>query len=204
MAKRKTTGAADDAQERAARPRTHKPATNLYQIKITLKDLRPAVWRRVLVPDCSLARLHEIIQAAMGWDNDHLYEFEVEGVRYTDPEFMDDLETEDASRSRLSRIVPKEKMKLIYTYDFGDDWRHEVLVEKILPPEEGKGHPVCVAGKRACPPENVGGPWGYVDLIEAFRDPKHERHEEFMEWLSDFDPEAFDLDAVNKDLSRLR
>lgn len=179
-------------------------AGSVYQLKVTLKDIRPPVWRRLLVPECSLAKLHEVIQVAMGWENYHLYDFEAGGKRYTDPRGMDELDMEDAGRARLSQVAPKEKVKLRYTYDFGDNWQHEVLVEKVLPPEEGRTYPVCIAGKRACPPEDVGGPWGYMEFAEAIRDPEHERHEEFLEWRGEFDPEAFDPDAVNKELRRLR
>jgi Plasmid pRiA4b ORF-3-like protein len=181
-----------------------KAVGRVYQLKITLKDIRPPIWRRVLVPDCSLAGLHEVIQAAMGWENSHLYDFEVGGERYTDPRGLADLDMEDASRARLSQVARKEKAKFRYTYDFGDNWQHEVLVEKFLLPEEGQEYPVCVAGKRACPPEDVGGPWGYMEFAEAIRDPEHERHEEFLEWRGEFDPEEFDLDAVNEKLRRLR
>ncbi len=181
-----------------------KAAGKVYQLKITLKDIKPPIWRRVLVPDCSLAKLHEVIQAAMGWENYHLYDFEVGGQHYTDPRGTDDLDMEDASRAKLSQIATREKAKLRYTYDFGDNWQHEVLVEKILASEEGKVYPVCIAGKRACPPEDVGGPWGYMEFAEAIKDPEHERHEEFIEWRGEFDPEAFDLDAVNEGLRRLR
>jgi hypothetical protein len=111
---------------------------------------------------------------------------------------MDDLDMEDASRARLSQVAPREKAKFRYTYDFGDNWQHEVLVEKILPSEEGKTYPVCIAGRRACPPEDVGGPWGYMEFAEAVRDPDHEQLWGFIEWRGKFDPEAFDPDAVNK------
>ncbi len=179
-----------------------KAAGKVYQLKITLKDIKPPVWRRVLVPDCSLAKLHEVIQVAMGWENYHLYDFEVGGERYTDPRGMDDLDMEDASRARLGRVAAREKAKLRYTYDFGDNWQHEVLVEKMLPSEEGKKYPVCIAGKRACPPEDVGGPWGYMEFAEAIRDPKHEQYEELMEWRGEFDPEAFSVEEVNEELRR--
>jgi Plasmid pRiA4b ORF-3-like protein len=117
---------------------------------------------------------------------------------------MGELDTEDASRARLSALVPKEKFKFGYTYDFGDDWKHEVLVEKVLPPEMSRKDSLCVDGKRACPPEDVGGPWGYEEYLEAIRDPSHERHEELLEWGGGFDPEEFDLEGVNKQLRRLR
>jgi hypothetical protein len=191
------------SKERGTTPKS-KTAGSVYQLKVTLKDINPPVWRRLLVPDCSLAELHEVIQLAMGWENYHLYDFEVGGERYTDPRGMDDLDMEDASRAMHGQLAPEAKAKLRYTYDFGDNWRHEVLVEKILPPEEGKAYPVCIDGKRACPPEDVGGPWGYMEFAEALADPEHEQHEEFREWRGEFDPEAFDLDAVNKGLRRLR
>jgi hypothetical protein len=176
----------------------------VYQLKVTLKDIKPPVWRRLLVPDRSLAGLHEVIQAAMGWENYHMYDFEVGGVHYTDPRGMADLDMEDAGRAKLGQVALEGKAKFRYTYDFGDDWRHEVVVEKVLSPEEGRAYPACIDGKRACPPEDVGGPWGYMEFAEAIRDPKHERHEEFLEWRGEFDPEAFDLEAVNKELRRLR
>ena len=201
--------------ERAGKPRraapeagktTTKPRATgtIYQLKITLKDIKPPIWRRLLVPDCSLDGLHEVIQAAMGWENYHLYDFEVGGEHYTDPRGMDDLDMEDASRAKLGQLAPEAKAKLRYTYDFGDNWQHEVLVEKVVSPEEGRTYPACIAGKRACPPEDCGGPWGYMEFAEAIKDPEHERHEEFLEWRGEFDPEAFAVDVVNKNLKRLR
>jgi hypothetical protein len=193
---------------KAGKPKASPKATmatgRVYQLKVTLKDIQPPVWRRLLVPDCSLARLHEVIQAAMGWENYHLYEFEVGGEHFTDPRGMADLDMEDASRAKLSQVAPEGKAKLRYTYDFGDNWQHEVLVEKLVPAEAGQAYPACIDGKRACPPEDVGGPWGYMEFVEAIKDPEHEQHEEFLEWRGEFDPEAFDPDAVNKELKRLR
>ncbi len=182
-----------------------KATGNVYQLKVTLRDIRPPVWRRLLVPDCSLARLHEAIQVAMGWANYHLYSFEVGDESFTDPRGAAELDMEDAGRARLSDIIPKEKAKFGYTYDFGDNWDHEVLVEKVLPPGEGQPYPVCVDGRRACPPEDVGGPWGYAEFLDAIRDPSHEQHEELLEWVGgEFDPESFEPDAVNRDLRRLK
>lgn len=141
----------------------------------------------------------------MGWDNYHLYSFEIGGNSYTDPRAADDLDMENAARTKLSDAVPRENIKFHYVYDFGDDWDHQILVEKILPPEDGQKYPACVKGKRAGPPEDVGGSWGYVEFIEAIQDPKHERHEELLEWVGgEFDPEAFDIDALNADLRQLK
>ena len=178
----------------------------VYQLKIALRNVRPRIWRRVQVRDCTLAELHEIIQVAMGWEFSHLYSFNIGGVDYGDLDMTgDELDMKDARRARLCRLVRGEKFKFRYTYDFGDNWEHEIVVEKILPPEEGKTYPVCVDGKRAGPPEDVGGVWGYMDFIEAIRDPKHPQHRELAEWYeAPFDPEAFDIDELNRRLVRLR
>ena len=173
----------------------------VYPLKITLKDIKPPVWRRVQTKDCTLARLHDIIQAAMGWDGCHLHAFEVGGVQYGEPDPEGMMEVEDEARIKLGRLVDAGHKKLAYAYDFGDNWEHVVLVEKTLEAEAGVRYPVCVAGKRACPPEDCGGPWGYGDFMEAIRDPRHERHGELLEWIGgEFDPEAFDIEAVNAEL----
>ncbi len=195
---------APKAGKTTAKPKATRATGKVYQLKITLKDIKPPVWRRLLVPDCSLEELHEVIQVVMGWENYHLYDFEVGGRHYTDPRGMDDLDMGDAGKVKLSGVAPEGKAKLSYTYDFGDDWRHEVLVEKVVPPEDGQKYPLCIAGKRACPPEDCGGPWGYMEFAEAIKDPRHERHDEFIEWRGEFDPEAFDPEAVDKELRRLR
>ena len=147
--------AVQPARSKAARPTGH-----VYQLKVTLRDIRPPIWRRFLVPDRSLAMLHEAIQVAMGWANYHLYSFEAGDESYTDPKGAAELDMEDAGRARLSDFIPGEKARFGYTYDFGDNWEHEVLVEKVLPPGEGQNYPVCVDGRRSCPPEDVGGAVG--------------------------------------------
>jgi hypothetical protein len=214
MATRKTTGekAASSGKspaKRANHPKTQskagpvKKTDAVYQLKITLQDIRPPIWRRVQVKDCTLAELHEIIQVAMGWDFAHLYSFEVAGVGYGDLGMTgDELDMKDDRRAKLSHLVQGEKFKFHYTYDFGDNWEHEIVVEKLLPPEEGKAYPVCVDGKRASPPEDVGGAWGYMEFIAAMGDPKHPQHDELAEWYEDpFDPELFDIDEVNRELA---
>ena len=211
MAKSKTSseGAVGSGKpaKRSAKPKSRtepvKKTEAAYQFKITLRDVRPPIWRRVQVKDCTLAELHEIIQVAMGWEFSHLYSFEVNGVDYGDLDMTgDELDMKDDRRANLSRLVGGEKFKFRYTYDFGDNWEHDIVVEKILPSEAGKIYPVCVDGKRAGPPEDIGGTWGYMDFIEAMRDPKHPRHDELAEWYEDpFDPEAFDIDEVNRRLA---
>ena len=105
----------------------------------------------------------------------------------------------------MQQVVSRVKDKLIYEYDFGNSWEHELLVEKILPREAGKRYPLCLMGKRACPPEDCGGIWGYASLLETIRDSEHPEHEEMVEWVgSEFDPDGFDLDEINRELQRLK
>ena len=134
----------------------------------------------------------------MGWENYHLYDFEVGGERYTDPRGMADLDMGDASRVKLSRVAPEGEGEVPLHLRLRRQLAARGAGREGLPPEEGQTYPVCIAGKRACPPEDVGGPWGYMEFAEAIRDPEHEQHEEFLEWRGEFDPEAFDPDAVNE------
>lgn len=166
----------------------------VYQLKATIVGTKPAVWRRVVVSEeTTLARLHEILQAAFGWWDCHLHEFEVGKDRYG----IDDGESwgeppKDEGRARLGRLV-QEGSSFVYFYDFGDDWRHKLVVEKVRPAEPGEKVPACVGGRRACPPEDCGGVWGYEEFLAAIADPGHEEHEAKLEWVGrPFDPEAFD------------
>lgn len=177
----------------------------IYQIKVTLEYSKPPIWRRLLVrSDITLADLHRIIQAAMGWADYHLHQFIVGGTYFGEPHPDYGFEMRDERRVKLNQIVTGEKFKFRYEYDFGDSWLHQVLVEKVLPPEPGRFYPVCIKGRRACPPEDVGGIWGYYGFLEAIRDPNHPEHEDYLEWIGgEFDPEAFDLDEVNQALRAL-
>jgi hypothetical protein len=178
-----------------------KAAGQVYQLKITLRDMKPPVWRRVQVKDCTLAKLHGILQTCMGWDRYHLHAFDIGGEQYSEPDPDGMMEAEDERKVKLSQVVAQGYKKFSYTYDFGDNWDHAIQVEKVLDPEPGVRYPCCVAGKRACPPEDCGGPWGYGDFVEAIQNPKHERHEELLEWVGgEFDPEVFDIEAVNEEL----
>lgn len=178
-----------------------------YQFKITLVDVKPAVWRRLIVPaDFTLHDLHQIIQTAMGWSNSHLYCFYKDDIMYSAPYAEDDddwLDNEDVdSRTILLRdIFSTESDKIEYNYDFGDDWEHRVLLEKILPLKEDVFYPVCTDGKMACPPEDCGGTYGYRDLCKVLKNPNHPDYAELIDWLGDvFDPTFFDLDEVNERL----
>ncbi|OIO04644.1 MAG: hypothetical protein AUJ52_14765 [Elusimicrobia bacterium CG1_02_63_36] len=177
-----------------------------FHLKVTLLGSSPPIWRRVLIPgNLTLAKLHDILQRAMGWTNSHLHMFEVGPDRYAepDPEWGD---VGDHHAIRLCDAAPQAGDKFVYIYDIGDGWQHEIEVEEITPTDGSqKIGPVCLAGARACPPEDCGGIGGYAELLEALSDPKHERHEELSEWIGgEFDPEAFDLSEINKALGRRR
>ena len=188
-----------------AKKRIQPDETLLFQFKITLLDIKPAIWRRIQVQDCTLGDLHEYIQAAMGWENCHLHQFEIGRERFGPyspdaPDFGE--EVADENQVLLSELVPTagKKFRFIYEYDFGDGWRHEVLFEGNPPVEKKKEYPVCLDGKRACPPEDVGGPWGYAEFLEALADPNDERHEEFLEWGGRFDANAFDAKKATREM----
>lgn len=177
-------------------------ATKVFQLKISLKGIRPPIWRRVLVRgDTTLDGLHEIVQEAMGWWGHHLYSFDIAGLSYTDSETALDFGDEEAAGVRLDALLRSEGTRFLYTYDFGDNWEHVIEVEKIVDPTPGARYPSCIAGRRACPPEDVGGVWGYEEFLEAIKDPNHEEHAEMLEWVGEgYDPEEFDLDEVDRGL----
>ena len=181
------------------------PPKEIYQIKVTLNGSKPPIWRRILVrSDVTLEHLHYILQAVMGWTNSHLHQFIVGGIYFGEPHPDYGDEMQDERRVRLNQITSREGFKFRYEYDFGDSWLHNLLVEKVLPPEPGQQVPVCIKGKRACPPEDVGGVWGYAEFLEAMRDPEHEDHEMYLEWIGgEFDPEEFDLEETNEILRGL-
>ena len=175
---------------------------SIYQLRIDLSYAKPPIWRRILVEDTILlAELHEIIQIVMGWEEYHLHQFETErGEYYGEPD-IDWRGMRDEINFKLKDIAPAEKDKFTYLYDFGDSWDHQILVEKILPAEKDKKHPICIKGKRACPPEDVGGIGGYYYFLEAISDPKHEAYENYKDWYEgDFDPKEFNLEKINLNL----
>lgn len=173
---------------------------NIYQFKITLTGSKPPIWRRIQVADCTLAQFHEHIQTAMGWTNTHLHDFNIEGLQYSDPDTLDSVDHAcDTAKTNLSQILPEGdgRFAFLYTYDFGDGWEHKIEFEGIKPRDDKKKYPLCVTGKRACPPEDCGGVWGYADLLEALANPKHEDYEAMKEWVGDFfDPAAFDAEET--------
>ena len=181
----------------------------LNQLKITLKWSQPAIWRRVVVrADLKLDRLHDVIQVVMPWTNSHMHQFIVGRTYYgkPDPEFADmGSETLNEKRYAVADLAPAAKKKFIYEYDFGDGWQHVVVVEKVLPPDAGFKHPLCLAGANACPPEDCGGIPGYYNLLETLADPKHPEHGDLKDWIGgEWDAARFDLEDTNKTLKRLK
>ena len=182
---------------------------DIHQLKITLLGINPPIWRRIQVKDCTLDELHEHIQTAMGWGNSHLHHFMFGERLVGDPELMqenfDELGYEDSTATKLSDAVPAraKKFQFRYEYDFGDSWEHEVLVEKTLPADPKTEYPVCIDGKRACPPDDVGGVWGYPGFLEAIRNESDERHEDMLDWIGGaFDPEEFDPAVATKSMRK--
>ena len=185
------------------------PATErLYQFKITLLEVPPPIWRRIQVRNCTLDKLHERIQTAMGWTNSHLYQFKINGERYGDPQRIDvpseDYYCVDATVTKINDILPMsgERFQLDYEYDFGDSWHHEILFEGCLPTSKGIRYPICLEGERACPPEDVGGVGGYAEYLEVLADVNDDRHEEMLRWRGKFDPEKFDAGKATKLMQR--
>jgi hypothetical protein len=178
----------------------------LFQLKVTLRGVsKPPVWRRVLVPvTMTLGELHQVIVRVMGWDGGHLHVFSDGMFKYGTPD--GELGHQDEDDFELDGVLSDPGDRLSYTYDFGDDWEHDIRLEKVLPSDAATAVPTCLAGRGACPPEDCGGVWGYASLKEAIADPVQEEHRELLEWLgledpSDFDPAAFDLDDANARVS---
>lgn len=189
----------------------------IYQLKITLKDIKPPIWRRVLVPqNITFYKLHKIIQAAFGWQDYHLFDFDFGDVAvhipdpdYAPGELHGGIKELNAKRTKIDGLLV-ERRKCIYIYDFGDDWRHEVVLEKILPVEEGKRYPVCIDGARHRPPEDVGGVPGYEEFLSIIRNPRHPEHDDYLVWAEKdtngrkFDPEYFYINEINRALAKIR
>ncbi len=180
----------------------------IYQFKVTLKGIKPPIWRRIQVPATyTFWDLHVAIQDSMGWTDTHLHHFEIlnpatemkEEIGIPDEDTIENIILAGWKKN-ISHYFTSENNKAEYVYDYGDNWEHEVKLEKILPSIDDIQYPICIAGKRECPPEDCGGPWGYEDFLEAIKDPKHERHEELLDWVGgDFDPEYFNKDEIDFD-----
>jgi len=193
---------------------TRKPALRavnspvpVYQLHIELKYLKPAVWRRVLVPaSIKLPKLHVVLLWAMGWDGGHLHEFVFGDTNYgvPDADFPSDPPMLNEARVSLAKALGALK-SFTYIYDFGDNWQHRVKVEKVLSADPELRLPICLDGRNACPPEDVGGVPGYIEFLDAIIDPGHEEHQRLLDWCGgSFDPSAFDLPDVNERLFEIK
>lgn len=180
-----------------------KKFNRVYQFRIALKDIKPVVWRRIQVPETyTFWDLHVAIQDVMGWFDCHLHQFEMlEPMTKTKvdiglPDEEDEYEILPGWKQRILDYFSPENNTAHYIYDFGDNWTHTILLEKILPREKGITYPLCVEGQRSCPPEDCGGVWGYEKFLDVIMDPGHEKYEEMLTWAGDFEPEYFDRAGV--------
>lgn len=182
--------------------------TAIYQLKVALRGAKPPIWRRLEVPaNVSLARLHAIIQAAFGWEDSHLHVFNTPYGEFGTPD--PELGHRSEKPVSLEQVAPEAGSRFRYLYDFGDDWDHDILVEKIVDRDPAAKYPRCTGGKRAAPPDDCGGIWGYLALVDILGDPTHPEHRERLDWLglddaTEFDPVRFDVEATNRALSPLR
>ena len=175
----------------------------VYQFTVTLRNIHPPIWRRIQVwEDTTLAQLHRVLQTVMGWEDCHLHEFRIRGNVYAVPDLDDERKIIDVKRTRIHDVIQHVGTEFEYVYDLGDYWLHDLLLEDILQPAGDTPYPRCIAGERNAPPEDVGGSGGYEDYLEAMADPEHEEHEDMIGWRGPFDPEAFSVEKINRQLEK--
>ena len=187
--------------------RAVKAAAPIYQLRIELLDVEPAIWREILVPaSIKLPKLHVTLLWAMGWAGGHLHEFIIGHDHFGIPDPDYDMPPLIRSEDRITLSVALGARKAFtYLYDYGDGWEHRVTVETILPPDARLQSPQCLNGANACPPEDVGGPPGYIEFLETINDPAHEEHESMLEWCGgSFDPAAFRIHDINERLRQIK
>jgi hypothetical protein len=179
-----------------------KKQAQIWAIKLSLREIKPEIWRRIEVASTiTLADLHQVIQAAMGWMDSHLHDFDLGDVRYgmVQDDFDDGMA--DETGVRLDTVC-QPGARFIYNYDFGDGWEHLVVIEKAVAIEPGTRYPRCTAGRNSCPPEDCGGPWGYADMLKTLAGKRNAERAELIEWLGgEFDPRDFDLAQANRMIS---
>jgi hypothetical protein len=174
----------------------------VFAIKITLLGTRPPVWRRILVDrEITLSNLHRTLQTVMGWENSHLHHFFLPRQWNRNHQRGHGTKIANESRTRVGDVIGTAGDRLLYEYDFGDGWQHELLLEEVLLGDESFRE-ICVAGERCCPPEDSGGPQGFAELLEAMADANHPDHEDVCVWLGDFAPESFSKEKINRRLGR--
>jgi hypothetical protein len=175
-----------------------------FVLRVVLNDVKPQVWRRFVVPaSITLDRLHDCLQVVMGWTDSHLHSFTIAGQEFTENPEQPDQGIEETGVV-LGMLIRKPRSKFTYLYDFGDGWMHTITVQSVEQIPDGHvARITCLAGKHRCPPEDVGGPWGYSGFLEAIADPNHEEHQSYLHWCGgSFDPKEFDVDAVNLELAK--
>jgi hypothetical protein len=172
-----------------------------FELKVTLLGTRPPIWRRLEIRgDVTLRRLHEILQVAMGWTDSHMHQFLAHETCYGMPDPDDDMEMENEGKARLDQLLKKPKDRMIYEYDFGDGWEHEIVLEKILPLDSGRGrYPRVIGGRGACPPEDCGGVDGFHHLLDVLKNPNHPEYAELLEWVGgEYDAKRFKCQDINR------
>jgi hypothetical protein len=176
-----------------------------YCLKVTLRDSVPLIWRKIVVAaDVTLFDLHLILQATMGWHNDHMYEFVIARKKYGYPDNIPFFGTKAATNVNLYQVVLKPGTKFIYEYDFGDDWKYDIILEDILPDSYPLPHPICLDGQRACPPEDCGGIFSYMTMLPVLADPKHPQYKDLRQWLGTrSNPATFNKSTVNAKLKQV-
>jgi hypothetical protein len=213
---RKASVAKSKKAIRAALDTSITVSERVYQFKITLKGITPAIWRRIQTRDCTLDTFHELMLAAMGWriSHEYYYQFIIANQSYCDPMLLgcsrEEVEYVDATSVTLADSMPTvdKWFTFRFGYDFADEWDHEVFLERILAAEEEVRYPLCVAGERASPPEDMGfrmestGIWGYQEFVKALINPRHKRHREVRAWCGPFDPEKFDAQTVTTEMQK--
>jgi len=181
------------------------PGQSAFRLRIQLNDVNPVIWRRILVPGAiRMAKFAGILLAAMGWSNSHLHAFTVGDKRYgmNYDEFPEG-EIDEKTVTVLQAL--RDERRFTFEYDFGDSWEHEVVIEEVTWSSLGMNFAVCLDGGNACPPDDVGGPWGYTEFLSAIADPTHEEHTNYLEWAGGpFDPTEFHLAEVNALLQKVR
>jgi len=194
-----------------AMPKPYDPYAYVIRVDAHIVGIEPAVVRTLELPrDINFAQLHEVLQAAFGWTDSHLHQFHVGGLTIGAPEAIEDEvygpRVFEATEVRLKDLTfPYESdpvLTITYQYDFGDNWQHRLVLHRAII-EDGAKYPRCIAGARACPPEDVGGYGGYGDFLESWLDPEHEDHQDIRRWAGKkFDPERFDIEATNKAIAK--
>lgn len=184
-----------------ARKRT---ASQIYELYVELESIEPPIWRRLLVPaTITLPKLHDLLQLAMGWTNSHLHSFTIGKKTFgmAGVDGSEELEMLDERKQTLEGVLGQSARELVYEYDFGDSWRHRIKVKPLPLQNTDWNYPMCIGGARAAPPEDVGGTHGYEEFLAAIKDPTHEEHDSMLTWIGGvFDPEGFDLNAINRTL----